>query len=137
MEYFSEIYIKDGKLCKTVKHFFMCPKCGLVQVCPLDNSYKHGLCWICFLKSQGFYKSAMQEIKNGWFAWSTKLLKLKLGWSFAEKVLWCEIFLAILKCGSLNKTPKVPIDVKPQDYGWPDWQVQTANKYYPKPKIKT
>jgi len=134
MDYFSETYIKDGKLCKTKKHFFVCPKCGLVQVCPLDDSYVFGLCWICFLKSQEYYKSAMKEVKIDWFTWSTNISDVKLGWSFAEKIQWCKIFMAILKCGSLNKTPKIPINAKPEDYGWSNWQVQTANNYYPKPK---
>lgn len=127
MNYFSETYIKNGKLCKTKKHFYICSKCGLVQVGPLCPSYNHGLCWICFLKSQGYYKSAIEEIKNGWFAWSTDLLKVKLGWSFAEKVYFCKLFMAILKSTNLNKTPKIPLDAKPQDYGFSNWQVKIAH----------
>ena len=113
----------------------MCPKCGLVQMCPADDSYKYGLCWICFLKSREYYKSAIREVKLGWFVWSTHISDIKTGWSFVEKIQWSKIFLAILKCGSLNKTPKVPIDAKPQDYDWSDWQVQAANEYYPKPIV--
>ena len=127
---FAETYIKAGKLVKTKKHFFMCSKCGLVMVSPPTESYKYGLCWICFLKSKGFYKSAMKEIKIGWFTWSTGLLKEKLGWSFAENVYWCKLFMAVLRCGSLNKTPKIPLNKKLQDCGFSDWQVQIAKLNY-------
>lgn len=105
MNYFSEIYIKNSKLCKTKKHFYICPKCGLVQVCPADDSYSFGLCWICFLKSQGYYKSAMREIKLDWFTWHTKM-DFNEGWSIKSQYLTIGLMLAILKCGSLNKTPK-------------------------------
>lgn len=130
MDYFSETYIKDGKLCKTKKHFYICPKCGLVLVSPANDSYSFGLCWICFLKSQGYYKSAMREVKINWFTWSTKLLKLKLGWSFAENVYWCKLFIAILRNPHLNKTPKISESITVQDYGFSVWQVKTADKYY-------
>lgn len=127
---FAETYIKAGKLMKTKKHFYICPKCGLVQVCPADDSYQFGLCWICFLKSQGYYKSAMNEIKTDWFTWSTKLLKKKIGWSFAEKLYFCKLFMSVLQCSSLNKTPKIPMDTTLQDYGFPNWQVQITDEYY-------
>lgn len=127
MEYFSETYTVGGKLCKTKKHFYICPKCGLVQVCPADNSYQYGLCWICFLKSKKYYKSAMQEIKNGWFTWSTKLLELKLSWSFALDVYTAKLFMAILKSPNLNKTPKIPTGATAEDYGFSAWQIRVAN----------
>lgn len=129
---FAETYIKDGILVKTKKHFFICPKCGLVQVSPANLSYKHGICWICFLKSKGFYKSAMEEIKNGWYTWSTGLLKLKVSWSFAEGVYICKLFMAVLKSPNLNKTPKIPMDATAKDYGFSAWQIQTANIFYQK-----
>ena len=124
---FAETYIKDGILVKTKKHFFICPKCGLVQVSPADDSYEFGLCWICFLKSKGFYKSAMREIKTGWFVWSTNMLKLKIGWSFVENVLLTALFISILKNPHLNKTPKTAT-ITSEFYS--DWQIKTAQQYY-------
>lgn len=127
MEYFSETYIKNNKLYKTAKHFYICPKCGLVMVCPLDDSYQYNLCWICFLKSKGFYKSAMEEVKISWFTWSTGLLKLKLSWSFAMDIYTCKLFMAILRNTHLNKTPKIPVNTTLKDYGFSAWQIQVAD----------
>lgn len=105
----------------------VCSKCGLRYVGQPIKDYKESICWICFLKSKRYYKSAMKEIKNGWFDWWTDLLKYKVGWSFAKKVMLTGLFISILKCKSLNKTSKTEIT---QNDLWSDWQLQTAKDYY-------
>lgn len=109
----------------------ICTKCGLRYIGKPFKSYDRDICWICYLKSVGFYKLAAKEI-GGWFDWSTDLSKLPLGWSFAEEVQWCKVLMCVLKSVILNKTPKIPVNSVPQDYGWTDWQVQISNAYYKK-----
>ena len=147
-KYFSEKYIKDGKLVKSKKHFMMCTKCGLKLIGPSLESYKYGICWMCFLKSKKFYKSAKEQINIGWFTWHTKIAEYKTGWSFAQQLLTMLLLGNILNCSSLNKTPKVPelLSGKKTKHGWPaqksnaaileaagvsPWHIKTLLEYYP------
>ena len=138
---YSEYYIRNGKLLKSKKHFYICLKCGLNMVCPADESYTYNLCWICFLKSKGYYKSAMNAVKTGWFVWSTHISDEKMGWSFAQSVLISFLLCGIMNDKNLNKTPKVPqmlqstLEQKLKFLGITKWQYNITKKIYPNCKL--
>ncbi len=90
----------------------LCTKCK-IRLINKPVEYDGDLCYICHLKELGatmgawVYKCAMLEVENGWFDWHTNLLKCETGWSFCWKINFVGLFMAILKCDSLNETPKI------------------------------
>lgn len=109
----------------------LCPVCGLRLINKPFKGYSRSMCWICYLKSVGFYKLAIEEIKNGWFNWWTKW-DFQVGWSFVMQLQFCKLHMCILKSENLNKTPKIPKKTTPQDYDWSDWHIKITNGYYAK-----
>ena len=114
----------------------ICPKCQIRYLKLPFKGYDKGVCWICFLKSKKKYKYAKKEI-GGWFDWRTYIRKtIKVGWSFVETMKLKLLFGAILNCGSLNKTPKVPelIGKTEQEklklFRYSDWQIKICMDYY-------
>lgn len=114
----------------------ICPKCGMKHA--LQETGIYPLCYICFLKSKGFYKSAIKTLKSTqWWSVKTKWDFCE-GWSFIGRMHVGMLLGAVVNCGSLNKTPKVPELMQKSTakmlkiLGWSVWQIQCFFKKYPK-----
>lgn len=111
------------------------------------------LCYICGLKSKGFYRSAIKTLTNphtgeigGWWGFHTNW-DFKVGWSFAPSLWWILIAINILNFPGLNRTCKVPEFTKGvRKDGWPAsiggekslrllgesaWRIKAAYAYFP------
>ncbi len=106
-------------------NYKMCIKCGIRSIGKPIKDWDKDVCWICFLKSKGFYSSAIKEV-GGWYDWHTNLLKYETGWSFINNINWFGLFTAILKMGSLNKTPKTKQCIEDK---FSKWQLDTYKNY--------
>jgi hypothetical protein len=96
------------------------------------------LCYICFLKSKGFYKSAIKNLKNtDCWSYQTKW-DFEIGWTFIYNMQVSMLLAAVMNCGSLNKTPKLPelmvskVAQKLHILGFSVWQISVFFKKYPK-----
>ena len=88
----------------------VCVNCGLRPVFRELKDRRMDLCFICLFKSLGRYSYLIRELKESdWWGFKTKW-NFKVGWSFISKISMVGMFSAVLRCTSLNKTPKVPDD---------------------------
>jgi hypothetical protein len=108
----------DGMQLKTNP---MCCKCGLkIADSEFGNAYGDK-CYVCYLKSIGHYASAIAIIKNNpyWWCYGKRKL-LPVGWTIIPKIRLTQLFIAILKSETLNKTSKTDSDIG--DY-FTEWQL--------------
>ncbi len=112
-----------------------CQKCGMKDA--LQETGIYPLCYICFLKSKGFYSFAIKTLKNlQWWSYKTHW-DFEPGWTFTGKMLTGLLLGAVVNCGSLNKNPKLPELMclskkqKLEIIGWSSWQIQTFFQKYP------
>lgn len=86
----------------------MCIKCKIRYI---EKNFAP-LCYICGLKAKRFYRAAMKALKldSGWWSFHT-YWNFKEGWSIFESMCMVGIFIGLLKCGSLNKTPKIDAEI--------------------------
>ena len=113
----------------------LCTKCSMRWA--LQETGIYPLCYVCFLKSKKLYRSAMKAIKDtDWWNYKTGIGKLKIGWSFANRILTALMFGALSNCGSLNKNPKCPELLhktkleKMRLLGVCEWQAKITSEYY-------
>ena len=86
----------------------LCVKCKMRYV---EENFAP-LCYICGLKSKGFYRAAIKALTDmytgeigGWWGYHTNW-NFKEGWSFFANMCFVGMMLAVLKSKNLNKTPK-------------------------------
>ncbi|KKL74173.1 hypothetical protein LCGC14_2067540 [marine sediment metagenome] len=128
----------------------LCTRCSMRYA--LQETGIYPLCYICFLKSKRFYRSAIENIATtDWWNCKTKW-NFRVGWSFAETLNWILLFANILNHPGLNKSCKVPSLTKGlRKDGWPkqlsdqktlkeldesNWRITVALRYYCNRKAK-
>jgi hypothetical protein len=83
-----------------------CKKCGLIEVTRATDTYPY--CDVCFWIHNKWYKRAMDILKNKLVPHFGKVKIKEDGYQELDSIRLHCLFSAVLNCGSLNKTPKVP-----------------------------